>query len=98
MKWINRKDQYFPDNYILNVDEYFLVSDGKKIAISTWINLLCEDSECGADPDEYEFKSYDLPNDCVKYFYGPIKLPEQESYKMERKYVSLDEAKEIFKK
>lgn len=63
-------------NPVENWDEYFLVSDGKKISIARWANLCSDNPDCGADCDEYEFKTGVYPYLEVKFWKGPLILPE----------------------
>jgi hypothetical protein len=72
MNYIDSKVQYMPNDYVVNVDKYYIVSDGVKVSLARWSNLLCDDSECGADHDEYEFKNDHFPFLEVKFFAGPL--------------------------
>jgi hypothetical protein len=53
-------------------DYIFVVSDGEKMGLARWADLCCDDPECGADWDEFDFKLITSPWFKIKYWYGPI--------------------------
>jgi hypothetical protein len=60
-------------------DELFLVSDGINFSIARWANLCDDDSECGADQDEYELKKDTYPYVKIKFWCGPLNISQHEN-------------------
>jgi hypothetical protein len=71
MEWNDAKKVYPKSTYDLQ-DEIFIVSDGKNIGFAVWVNLCSEDSECGADQDEYDFKCLSGFIE-INFWIGPVK-------------------------